>query len=315
MNINYIILAHKNPPQVKRLVETLSEKWTYFYIHIDANIDIIPFKESLKDCKNVVFLDKVERYPGIWGDIGIVKGTLAAMRRIKAKYNKGYTILLSGQDYPLQDNKSIFDFFQNNQTNYIDVNPISDLWGKHGLDRVRKYKINKSPKRGHFLMLPTIFHKDFYQFETLGKLNYLRKNKSNLQILKIFKKRKLKNFKNQFGGSVYWSLPNETLKMIIDFIDKNSKYVEFHENTLCADEIFFQSILMHTKTKVEKSLKIAPSLTYSNWERPSGPLPVTFKREDFNELKIASQIKLWARKFDINQDDEILHLIDKRLLF
>ena len=192
MKLNYIILAHRGPLQVLKLIDKLSEAWTYFYIHIDSNINITPFKQALKDHENIIFLEGNERYAGIWGDIGIVKGTLAAMNRIAAKKEKCYTILLSGQDYPLQGNRDILNFFKDNNTNYIDINPVSELWGKHGIDRVKKYKVNKSSKRGHFLMLPTVFDKDFYRIETLGKLNFLRKSGNSDKIFQIFKKRKFK---------------------------------------------------------------------------------------------------------------------------
>lgn len=168
MELSYIILAHKNPAQLKRLVQRLYEKWTFFYIHIDRNINIYPFIKALSGLNNVEFLRDKERYPGIWGDIGIVKGTLAAMHKIIANGRSGYTILLSGQDYPLKKNKDILEFFKKNETNYIDTNPIENLWKKHGIDRIEKYKINKSDQRGHFLLLPSIFDHDFYKVNTIG---------------------------------------------------------------------------------------------------------------------------------------------------
>ena len=38
-------------------------------------------------------------------------------------------------------------------------------------------------------------------------------------------------------------------------------------------------------------------------KRPTGPFPVTFKKEDFEELKEASKEHLFARKFDVHMDE------------
>jgi hypothetical protein len=313
MRINYIILAHKNPNQIKRLITRLSENWTYFYLHLDANINIRPFSETLSNFNNITFLNENERFPGIWGDIGIVKGTLAAMRKIAERNEKGYTILLSGQDYPIKDNNAILRFLEKKKSNYIDINPILELWGPHGLDRIKKYKINKSTKRGHFLLLPTIFDRDFYSIETIGKLNFLRKSRCINKINLIFKKRQFPNYLTPYGGSQWWALTSDTIKDVLNYVDENPDYLKYHHFSLLPDEIFFHSIIM----KLEKDgtiSNIAPSLTYVNWERNSGPLPVTFTIQDYEELKSVAKEKLFARKFDQETNEDILNRIDNLLI-
>ena len=312
MNVCYIILAHKNPLQLKRLVKRLYEPWTYFYIHIDCNINIIPFKEALKEFENMIFLENDDRYPGIWGDIGIVKGTLSAMRRIVKDKKKGYTVLLSGQDYPLETNNNILRFFEHNETNFIDNIPIETLWEKHGRDRITKYKINKSNKRGDFLLLPSIFNKDFYSLKTIGQLNYLRKTGKFKSLFKILKKREFPGKIKPFGGSQWWTLTNTTCIKILDFIREHPDYLEYHKYSLLPDEFFFQSIISCFKEK--ENLETKKSITYVNWKRKLVPLPVTFEKSDFDELREASKNHFFARKFDLDKDSEILDKIDSELL-
>lgn len=312
MQLNYILLVHKGPAQLKKLVQRLYENWTFFYIHIDSNTDITPFKEVLSGFKQVKFLKDFEQYPGIWGDIGIIKGTLAAMRSIITDGRNGYTILLSGQDYPLANNKNILGFFKNNETNYIDITPVETLWKKHGRDRITKYKINKSNQRGHFLLLPSIFDKDFYRRETLSQLNYLRKIGKFETLLKIFIKRKFPANLKASGGSQWWALKNTTIKIILHFIENDLTYIKYHKYSLLPDEMFFHSIISSIQEK--EKLKVSNSITYVNWKSKSGPLPVTFKKSDFNELKKASENHFFARKFDMEMDNEILDDIDKNLL-
>jgi hypothetical protein len=80
MEIGYIILAHQRPKQVKRLLEKLDSEGCRFYIHIDKNVDIRPFKTELAALDQANFLpdEKLEKI--IWGDFGIVKATINALR-------------------------------------------------------------------------------------------------------------------------------------------------------------------------------------------------------------------------------------------
>lgn len=314
MEINYIILAHQLPEQIYRLVYRLNSPWVKFYIHIDKKIEIAPFRSILRDIKNLYFLEGEERYLGTWGDIGIVRGTLAAMERIIKDNRKGYCILLTGQDYPLKNNRDIQNhFIKSNNSNFITIFPLPhrSLF-QGGMPRVTKYKINKSIRRGHFLLLPSIFEKEFYDIKTFGKLNYLRKSGKSDLIFKIFRKRGFPENLSPHSGGVYWALPVCTIMSILAYLENNPEYLDYHEFTLCADEIFFHSII--AKLEKEKGLKIKRSLTYVNWERKTGPLPVTFEFSDSDELRKASKDHLFARKFDITLDEKILNFIDKELL-
>ena len=45
----YIILAHKNPAQVNRLIKQLDDKFSEFFLHVDKNANIEGFKK--RNCK------------------------------------------------------------------------------------------------------------------------------------------------------------------------------------------------------------------------------------------------------------------------
>ncbi|MFN5787753.1 MAG: hypothetical protein ACK469_03255, partial [Bacteroidota bacterium] len=65
MYINYIILAHHFPAQLKKLVDRLNDANVYFYIHIDLTSDIQSFKKLISH-PNVIFLEKREN--AMWGN-------------------------------------------------------------------------------------------------------------------------------------------------------------------------------------------------------------------------------------------------------
>lgn len=319
MEINYIILAHKNPSQVKRLIDQLSSPNCFFYIHIDKNTDIVPFLQSLSNMKNVYFLPDEYREFGIWGDIGIVKATINALRLVIKNINSGYCVLLSGQDYPLKNNDEINNFFEKNYgINFISTFPLPTLqgWGSQcGMDRLELYKINLSNKRLDFIQVPSLLDYSFYKKATIKKIILIVKSNKSIFLTKLFYKRKHPSKIRPFGGGQWWALPIETVSLMLSFIDKNPYYLKYHEDTLLPDEIFFQSIIMNLTEKTN-NMNVNSSITYVNWTRKNTTLPLTFIRtiEDQNELKEQSKTKLFARKFDIETDKEILDWIDQNLI-
>ena len=72
MKIAYLILAHSDPNQLKRLVCALSvENKVSFFIHIDARQDIKCFKKEVSYLTNVFFIK--EREVIYWGGFSICK--------------------------------------------------------------------------------------------------------------------------------------------------------------------------------------------------------------------------------------------------
>ncbi|WP_424494766.1 beta-1,6-N-acetylglucosaminyltransferase [Salinimicrobium sp. GXAS 041] len=312
MHLNYLVLAHNSPEQLWRLIVRLHGSEVYFYIHIDRKSDQLPFEELLSTYQNVKFVHQRENV--IWGDVSMVTATIELMKQVSKDKKNGYCILLSAQDYPIVSNQNINIFFKKNYGKcFISTFKIPHpKWENGGLLRLNKYKINKSSERKHFLILPSIYHREFYTVATLGKLNFLRKSGRWTEFFRIFKNRKFPSILEPFGGGQWWALPTAVVNKILNFHDTHTDFLEYHKYTLVPDEIFFHSILMYLKNN--EDFQIERSVTYVNWERPSGPLPVTFKLEDFGELQEASRSHLFARKFDLNWDEEILNEIDKQLL-
>jgi hypothetical protein len=57
---------------------------------------------------------------------------------------------------------------------------------------------------------------------------------------------------------------------------------------------------------------INDDLRYLDWENPNPNVPATLLKNDFD--KLATSSKLFARKFDMARDLEILDLLDQKLL-
>ena len=317
MEINYIVLAHKNPKQIKRLVQVLESPDSRFYIHIDLNTDIAPFRQELQWLDNVFFLTEQQRRLGAWGYIGIVEGTINALQQIVADKRNGYCVLLSGQDYPIKSSQYIASFLTRHAgTNYISAFPMPRKeWHTHGgMGRLNVYKIDRSYKRGDYAILHSFFNKEFYRIKTLRDIKGLFWAGKYLFLFKLLKKRKFPAYLKPFGGDQWWALPVSTVKAVLKFLNKYPDYLVYHQDSLLPDEIFFQSIIMALAQENGNAMKMAPSLTYVNWVRENVELPVTFKAEDFLELADQPADKLFARKFDAETDEKILDLLDEHLL-
>lgn len=47
MKIAYLISAYKDPQQLSRMVQVLHTEDTRFFVHVDANVDIKPFINTI----------------------------------------------------------------------------------------------------------------------------------------------------------------------------------------------------------------------------------------------------------------------------
>lgn len=310
MSISYIILVHKDPLQLRRLINGLSLDNTKFYIHVDKNVSITPFVLALEGIPNIIFMKDSAREKCVWGGIGIVKGTLNCMQQIVADNRNGYCVLLSGQDYPVKTNTNLNLFLENHKgINFISGEFMpSKFWSNGGMDRIEEYHYSIPNKKQDMISLPSVFNKKFYGKIKMNLLKIMILLKNGIIPYQILRKRIFPPNLKPVGGSQWWALPVETIKKIVDFNAQNPAYLKYHEHTHVPDETFFHSIVFSLVPQKE----IMPSLTYANWtEKKASPL--TFKTNNFKELKALGRQYLFARKFSEITDRKILDLIDIRL--
>ncbi len=311
--INYIILVHKNPLQLIRLINILSDHEVNFYIHVDKLVDSRPFIEATTDIKNIHFISNDKREEGIWCGIGLVKATINTLNQIVKDGRKGYCILLSGQDYPIKSNDYIKKYLSENYgRNFIETfNIPTDNWFYKGMDRINNYKFNLSIKRGHFVIIPTIFQLEFYSLKTFKSIIKLIMVNKFILIFNLLKKRKHPNYVYPKGGSAWWGLSIETVKNVIFFLEKNPEFLTYHKFTHIPDEIFFQTIVSHLNEKTPELM--GNSLTFVDWERENSIGAPNLSIEHFNKIINQPEKFLFARKFEYENDSEILLKLDSHL--
>ncbi|MDR2683908.1 MAG: beta-1,6-N-acetylglucosaminyltransferase [Prevotellaceae bacterium] len=299
----FIIEAHKNPTQLKRMINRLNDEQSSFYIHIDKKSDIQPFKATIEG-KNIKFLER--RVDCIWCDISQVEATILLIEEVLRDKHEGMVILLSGQDYPIKSKREINNFLdKNSQYNFIDAVPVQEAWKYSWREKVENYRFNFSSERGASISLRKISKQSLKAF--------FKGIISLKQLLLLLKQRKLNLSITQYGGSTWWAINTNSLKKMYAYVKQNEKELfSYFKYTHCPDEIMFQSIMKYL-SQTDNFVKIFPSLTYVNWERfEMASSPVTFGMNDLPELLSQPESKLFARKFDMETDSDILDLLDEK---
>jgi Core-2/I-Branching enzyme len=293
MRLAYLISAHTQPDLLVRLVHKLQSPNAIFLIHVDkkSNPNIFnQMQEGLKNFSNVRFLERNEVY---WANFGIVQATLKGIRELVTKnISFDYAIYLTGSDYPIKTNGAIEDFFsQNRENSFISWKSLPDhewkaiAWVEHW-----HYRIGN-----RWFIFPLYERK---RFNGLVKaINHLFPTKRPF----------LPNMK-QYGGSSYWNLTREAVYYIYDYISCHPDFVRFFKSTWIPDELFFQTLLLNSPLKDKI---INDDLRYLDWSN-HGSHPAILRQNDFGNLSTSP--KLFARKFDMNVECDILDMIDKNLL-
>ncbi len=302
MQKNYLILAHKNPLQLGRMIERLDDGASKFFIHLDAKTAIEPFAACLEGA-HIRFIEPRERC--VWGDFSIVQATIRLMEA--ASKEQGIFILMSGQDYPIQSQGYINAFLERNKEfDFIEIEPLEEKWKpKMVKDKLEHYHILHSEERGHSNCYAPFAHCSVFQkLRTLIHLLKGRLSRKNFRLLCSLPKR-VAPFERQYAGSQFWAFSERTFYAVLNYIREHKAALEgYYKYTSSPDEIYFHSVLMDLVAK-DSTIKLKEQITYVNYFRKNN----VFITEDFDKLTSAKG-KLFARKFDTDIDIEILNKLD-----
>lgn len=276
MRLAYIISAYKRLGQVARLVRRLEMDGTTFLVHVDLKTDDREYDKLTESLRDVLTVRFLERHTCHWGGFGHVR---ASLKGIDALISSGtpfdYAILLTGQDYPIKSNGYIARFFEaQHPRSFMAVSALPSP--------------SWSPRGG------------------LGRIEYAHIRFYGRHARLPFK-RTFPEGLHPFGGGAYWSLSRDCVEYVSGFVAERPDFVKFFRRVDIPDEIFFHTILMNSPLR---DTIVDDNLRYIDWTR--GPRPAILETRDLDALRTSP--KLFARKFDIHQDEEVLDLIDRDLL-
>jgi hypothetical protein len=285
MRIAHIILAHKNPAQIERLIKAMNHPNFDFYIHLDKKTDITPF-EYLAKIKQVSFIER--RIVCNWGGFTLVQSMLNSIDEIQETgvfYD--FINLVSGQDYPIKPVREIYDFYNKN-LGYSFMSFDESKATKWWQEAEARYKIY------HFTDMP---FKGAYVVQNI--------------INKLLPKRKLPIDVSLYGSNkaCWWTLSNDSAKYLSSYFKENPKLSKFLKFTWGSDEFILVTLLMNSPYK---DRVINENYRYIDWSAGEAH-PKVLKMKDYEQL--AKSKMLFARKFDTaTDDDELLSKLDNNIL-
>jgi hypothetical protein len=274
MKIAHLILAHKNPQQLERLLNALSHPDFDFYIHIDKKTNADPFI-YLTNKKNVYLVNN--RTKIYWAGYGTIQATLNGFREIIPK-GYDYINVISAQDFPLKSADYIYRYIQDrNGKEFITCESIEDEW-REAAPRVRNYHlINWQIPGRHRLE------------KLLNKILPARKFPLDYKIV---------------GRANWFTLTPGAAQYVLDFLDEHPEVVRYFKYCWGADEFIFATIIYNSKFRD----KIMDNLVHVIWYEGKGH-PEILTAKNFNELKASD--KLFARKFDMDVDAAIIDMLEE----
>ncbi|MGX5819039.1 beta-1,6-N-acetylglucosaminyltransferase [Chitinophaga lutea] len=278
MKSAFIILAHKNPPQLQRLLQRLQHPGIDCYVHLDGKADIRQWAE----CFAMPQVYPIRRRVKVnWAGYGTIGAALNSVREVVGA-GKQYSFihLISAQDYPLTDAGSLVRFFDARRgQEFLDVLPPEKL--EPMMSKIAQYHFEDLRLPGKY-RLARIFN----------RMMPPRRHPLGMKV---------------YGGSLWWSLSMECAAYCVQYYDRHPAMRRFYKYTWGGDEFIFQTIILNSPYK---DRVVRDHLRYIDWSEGFAH-PKTFTPGDLPA--ILSSGKLLARKFDAEQSPGLLDAIDQHI--
>lgn len=293
MSLTYLILAHRGPSQVARLVNALMSPDDRFLIHIDAKFDETPFRQALARVGNadsVTFLTEREKCD--WGGYGVVQATLNGMRAFQRdERHSSHLVVMTGQDYPVKPVSEI-------QATYAAAPDSTFMFASAG----------DGPKRGPGSRAGNLrWHWDG-DLRRLERRHYLFRKRwipVPNPYTPFIKPRQMPSGLFPMQGSAYWAMHAAGVNYVLDFLDRRPDVPRFFRRVSIPDENIFQMIL--------GCGELADTIVQDDqhWIQWNVWHPRILGVADVPEMTASP--KLYARKFDLDTDPEVFDVLDHQL--
>lgn len=288
----YLILAHRNFSQLKKLAELLDDERNDIFIHVDSKAEFNP-ADWIGTCSHSALAFIEPRIRVNWGGVSIMRAELALLKAAVSAGCYDYYHLLSGMDLPIKDQDTIHNFFDSHS----------------GTEFINYWKFKKSTfSRFHYY---TIFPEGAGYFPT----NLVNNIFKGLQMAVGYKINRNVDFR---FASQWFSITDSLARYVISkegWLEKTFR----HTNT--CDEIFMATIVwnspfrekLYVKEETEEHIVNESNMRFIDWTRgESIRHPWTFRMSDWDMLM--SVPHFWARKFDEAVDSGIIDRIYRTLL-
>lgn len=304
MKFCYLIMTHKNPEQIYRLVSTIKQSSPDSYILLSHDFANCSLDTSMfKEFSGIDFQFK----RGERGDFSLVDKYLSGINRLLTNnIDFDWLITLSGQDYPTQPLSELEYFLSTTKYDafleYFNVFSPESIWSMREGSKRYLYQYKKINIPLYKWTIPIQ--------KVLYKLNFVQNLfRINFEFGLRFGTKKKTIFDDSFhcyGGSFFTILSKECTLYLDEFSKNNDRIIEYFKNVLIADESFIQTILVNSnRFNLYNQCK-----HYFDFSNCIHGHPAILTVKDYDAM---TQKKYYfARKFDLNVDSKILDMLDKK---
>lgn len=258
-----LILAHKNMPQVIELSKVLNEDFE-IYVHIDKKVKLNQKDKSALDSLNVHYISTQEVHWGAWS---IVQATIDLIKESLKNDQITNFHLISGQDWPVQNPRKIYNFFENNHNLYVSNYPVDNVKksGEPLIDWQKFYfyydKIDRKTTYGK------IYHRISLVLQTLCRVNKLKDLGIDLEL---------------YTGSQWFDLPRDAVEYLINYLEEEPNLVKMFQTGFCSDEFWVPTIL-NNNTHFSNRI-ISNNYRYIDWRHRNNSYPAILDETDYNKV-------------------------------
>lgn len=288
----YLILAHCNPGQLKKLLSLLDDPRNDIFVHIDRKADFGP--EALARCCSHSAVHSVEpRIAVHWGGVSIMRAELALLEAALPGHYAFYH-LLSGMDLPIKTQDEIHAFFEEHP-------------GKEFLN-YWQFKPTTKNRFRYFTLFP----------EGAGSFlpNLANNIAKGLQMLLGIRINRGIDFR---FASQWFSITHACAEYVLSQKEWLEKVFR-HTNT--PDEVFLATVIWNSPFRERlkdagehiqnQDIHNTANMRFIDWTRgESIRHPWVFREEDWDLLM--REPHLWARKFDERVDSRIIDRLFRQL--
>lgn len=287
MKIAYLILAHSDPEGLKKLTEKLVSHGEV-YIHINARNDLNPFEKAIETlgeaAKKVHFASKREKIN--WAGYSIVRATFTLLDDALRKDAYDRITLITGQDYPIKDEKKILDVYEK----YRDISFVTGT-AHTAATKEELMLIDFRDLRLLHLFTKTLVHPIQRRIKFLQRKDYVVVDGRKYTI---------------YGISPKWSITGDAARYLLDFHNKNKSYNHYFATRHASDDYYVATALFNSKfrDKIDNNtdffwLKFLPN---------NGGTKV-LDESDIESIRETQA--LFARKFDSEKSEILYGLLEE----
>lgn len=297
MKLAFLITAHNDPAQLRRLIEGLPAG-SGFFVHIDAKSDISVFS-GIGQLSNVHFAR--QRINVMWGSYSQLKSQIVLLREaMECEEHYDYFISLSGLDYPLWSNERILRFFTEHQ----------------GTEFIQGVRLDRQGERSRLYRQHRPLNRFFFPYGSLGsKVRVaLRKVIYALGFRKPLSFSAHGKLYHVYKGSSWWAITRDLAQSVLDHWADN-EYRRFFLDFFGPDETFVHTVVFNSpfknralpapaNTDIQKHFESLTPLTFIDY----ATVIKVLDDSDFDHLM--SSGKMFCRKVVSGASDSLVQRID-----